>query len=259
MATGQQWAAELALATKAAGLAAELLRDNYSDEPRVTSNAGRDIKTVADLASEDLIKGHLQESGIAILAEETSATSNPLASDAYWIVDPLDGTFNFVRGLPLCAVSIGLWAHNSPVLGVVLDVAQRICFQGIVGKGAWRNGASTTVSNTSCVDQAALATGFPTYGSFSQAAINRFAYRARLFKKTRLLGSAALSLAYVASGAIDAYHEDGIMLWDVAAGAALVEAAGGKCSILRRPNTYACTAIATNGALPPSAMFPDKN
>ena len=116
---------------------------------------------------------------------------------------------------------------DTPVLGVVNDFNHGECFTGIAGLGAWLNGRSIAPTTTTLPNKAVLATGFPVNRDFESESISEFIGRIVRFKKIRLLGSAALSLAYTACGRIDAYTEEDIMLWDVAAGIAIMAAAGG--------------------------------
>ena len=114
------------------------------------------------------------------------------------------------------------------VLGVVYDFNRNEMFSGLIGQGAWLNGKPIKVSNTKKKSRAILCTGFPVSSDFSSKTLLRFVENIMEYKKIRLLGSAALSLAYVACGRADVYVENGIKLWDVAGGIALVEAAGGQ-------------------------------
>jgi len=220
-----QWQQEFELAKTAAKIAGECLRKiNRSD---ILSDSGRDIKHQADIDSEQLIIETLQTLNHPVLAEE-SGEHGIFSEDApYWVIDPLDGTLNYSYTIPLCCVSIALWKQDTPILGVIYDFIHDELFTGIVGQGAWCNEKPIIVNKTTEFNQAILATGFPVNRDFSDQAIQNFVKQIQAFKKVRLLGSAALSLAYVAYGRIDAYKEENIMFWDVAAGIALVKAAGG--------------------------------
>ena len=198
-----------------------------SDRRVVLSDRGRDIKMQADRDAEKSILTHLSASGFPVLAEESGAHGDVLGSKPVWVVDPLDGTMNFSREIPFYGVSIALLVAGEPVLGVIHDVTRGETFSGIVGEGCWLNGAPVRVSALTNPAEAILATGLPTFRSHEAASLTNFVHDLRRFKKVRMLGSAALMLAYVAAGRIDAYGEDDIMLWDVAAGLALVRAAGG--------------------------------
>jgi myo-inositol-1(or 4)-monophosphatase len=221
------WQPELDLAARASNAAAAFLREAFHRDKRVRAEEGRDIKLQADLDAESRILDVLRETGFAVLAEE-SGESGPLDGDApVWVVDPLDGTMNFKHGIPLCCVSIALSVAGRPVLGVIEDFTRGECFRGIVGRAAWLNNEPMRVSDATDPARAILVTGFPTKFDVHGDALGLFMQNARRFKKVRMLGSAALMMAYVAAGRVDAYAEDDIMYWDIAAGAALVEAAGG--------------------------------
>src|SRR5690606_3275902 len=129
------------------------------------------------------------------------------------------------RGYPHCAVSIALLDQGAPVLGVVDCFALNERFTGLAGAGAWLNGAPMRVSNIDAPASGILQTGVPSRASPESMAL--FEARLSTWRKVRMIGSAALALAYVAAGRAEAYRESGSMIWDVAAGCALVRAAGG--------------------------------
>jgi myo-inositol-1(or 4)-monophosphatase len=218
---------ELDLAVEAARAAGTLLRDAFHHEKPVLSNEGRDIKLQADRDAENLILKKLAEIPHDILAEESGEHGEPNDENLFWVVDPLDGTMNFSRGIPLCCVAIALTRGDKPVLGVIYDFMAEECFTGIVGEGAWLNGTPMKVSRITEASHGILCSGFPINFVYDEANLHAYVARLRRFRKVRLLGTAALSLAYVACGRADAYVEDDIMLWDIAAGVALVQAAGG--------------------------------
>lgn len=225
--------------------------------PRVRAEAHHDVKTDADFLLHDLVVERLRSaSGLPVLSEEDAAGDDGEDAGLRWIVDPLDGTLNFSRGIPFCAVSIALWDDGTPLLGVVHDAAREECFAGLVGEGAWRDGRAVAVSAVAAPARAVLCTGFPAQTDHGEEAVRAFAGDVAAFRKVRCLGSAALSLAYVACGRADAYWEQDIALWDVAAGLALVRAAGGAAAFTPTPagrRTY--RVAATNGALDVHALF----
>ena len=222
-----KWKSELDLAVRAAAAASAFLKDAFAREKAVLAEIGRDIKLQADRDAEARILDILRPSGLPVLAEE-SGESGAIPDDSpVWIVDPLDGTMNFKHGIPLCCVSLALSVGGRPVLGVIDDFNRGERFSGVPGAGAWLNGAPMRVSTATDPARAILATGFPTKFDIGGPAFGQFMASARRFKKVRMLGSAALMMTYVAAGRVDAYAEDDIMYWDIAAGAALVEAAGG--------------------------------
>ncbi len=217
-------------AVTAAQAAAAVLADVWQTDAGVNSEEGKDIKTQADLAAEQCLLDALRPTGLAILSEEQGADEGFSLDTGGWIIDPLDGTMNFTRDLPIHAVSVGLWREHQPVLGVIVDIARGETYQGIVGHGAALNGRQIHASDVQSPQQAVLATGFPRARSYVKSSLEASLERIQAFKKVRMLGSATMSLAWAASGVVDLYHEEDIFLWDVAAGVALVQAAGGGAS-----------------------------
>lgn len=202
----------------------------------------KDIKIDADREAHTMILEKLRETGIAILSEEDLV--HDFSGEIKWIVDPLDGSVNFLRGIPQSAVSIALVRHGEPILGVVYDFTREEMFSGIVGEGAWLNGSTISVSTSGEKSEAIIMTGFPSYTDYSTKALGEYISLVQSFKKIRVIGSAALSLAYVASGRADAYYEKDIKIWDVAAGLALVKSAGGNYSSIELDTDGGCTVFA---------------
>lgn len=227
-----------------------MLREEFIRGSVVKSAVGKDIKLAADVLAEDCILGRLRAaSPHAILSEEAGADAHLGESGLRWVVDPLDGTLNFSRHLPICAISIGLCDGDQPILGVIYDFLGDVLFSGGVGEGATRNGIPMRVSEVTDPAAAVICTGFPSGRSYDEAPLRAFVKKAQAYKKVRLLGSAAMSLAYVAAGSADVYHEDGINFWDVAAGLALVSAAGGTFQTRPTGKPWQMEVIATNGRL----------
>jgi myo-inositol-1(or 4)-monophosphatase len=221
------------LAVSAARSASIPLLDGRIASREVRDSSDRDLKLSADLQAETVILDHLSKrSKYPVVSEEAYKGEN-LSEFAgpYWIVDPLDGTYNFGRKIGFCCVSIALWSAGEPLLGVVYDFNRDIMYEGVVGCGAYSNGVRIEVAQPVKSEQAVLLTGLPVAGDFSTRGIEAFSARIIRFKKVRLLGSAALSLALVSSGSSDVYYERGIRIWDVAAGLALVISAGGCFSV----------------------------
>jgi myo-inositol-1(or 4)-monophosphatase len=160
-------------------------------------------------------------------------------ADFQWIIDPLDGTTNYLYGLAHYAVSVGLRHNDELVLGVVHHVPANEQFYAWLGGGAWCNGQRIHTSKRSDMRQALIATGFP-YHNFEHA--EAWFEALRLFMKAscgvRRFGSAALDLAYVAAGRYDAFFEYGLSAWDVAGGAVLVREAGGRVSDFNGGNDF---------------------
>jgi myo-inositol-1(or 4)-monophosphatase len=222
------WTKERAAAEEAARAAGELLARMMPTATAVISDEGRDIKTQADHDAEATILALLEKTGYPVLAEESGAMNLPKDDSPFWVIDPLDGTLNFSRGLPLCTVSVALMGGREALVGVIYDFNRDECFSAAKGQGATLNGVPMHVSRQTDPKQAICMTGTPTHSDFSEAGLRPLLDRIQRFKKVRLLGSAALMLACVAAGRADAYAEDDIMLWDVAAGLCLIEEAGGQ-------------------------------
>lgn len=215
----------------------------------VRSEQGRDIKIDADFATDARIHEDLAaRSPLPILSEERPSTAGT-ETGYRWIVDPVDGSMNFARRIPLCCVSIALWKGMTPVAGVIHDLNRAEVFSGLVGSGAWLNGEPVRVSDISDPQRAILCSGVLTSTALTAAQIQAFVARAERYKKLRALGTAALMLAYVGCGRCDAYYEEHVAIWDVAAGLAIVQAAGGRFSMVPAAGAHRYVVEATNAAL----------
>lgn len=241
----------LALAELAAREAGQFLAAGPRRHAVLVHETAHDVKLQADRDAEDRIVDVLTAgSSIPIIAEERAGDTAPQSAGGLsWIVDPLDGTFNYLRGIPFCCVSVALWKDDQPVVGVVYDFDRDEMFSSIVGEGAWVNGVPLRVRNVP-PDRAVLCTGFPAATDFAPEALARLVTQIATFRKVRLIGSAALSLAYVAAGRADAYFERDIRVWDVAAGLALVRAAGGEFLSSVSPIDHGLNVYAHNGSCP---------
>lgn len=243
-------------AVDAAWQAARLIRTHAGriDEDAVREKGWHDPVTQADEEAQRIITGALSRAFPAfdVLAEEGATDAAAVAEGYRWIVDPIDGTTNFTRGVPPYAVSIALQRGADVVVGVVLDVAREELFTAVRGGGAFCNGTRIRVSPTRILDQALLTTGFP-YRSFDHVDAYLQVLR-RAMHATRGLrrpGAASVDLAYVACGRFDGFFETGLNAWDVAAGALLVEEAGGRVTDYHgAPNPlFARQILASNGLL----------
>ena len=224
-----EWRALIDTAEAVAREAGGILKDGAAHLRDVEFLDPRDVKLRADRESEELIRRRLGEAtNYPVYGEEMGGDATLTGRyEPYWVVDPLDGTYNYLRGSPQCAVSIGLMRGETPLLGVIYDFHADTCFNGVVAEGFFINGQPVTPEWSDSLGQAALATGFPSGMDRSGARMEAFITRIAPFKKVRMIGSAALALAYVAGGVYDVYYEESIRLWDVAAGLALIQAAGG--------------------------------
>lgn len=191
-----------------------------------------DLVTEADFASQRAIKAIIQESfpDHAFLGEEDTPNAgdfSSLESEFCWVVDPLDGTTNYVHRLPGFSVSIALMHRGSPVAGVVFDPVLDDCYQAERGVGATLNGQPISTSGCVTLGQSLLAASLSASVSRGSPEVSRFVEVLYQCRGLRRLGSAALNLSYVASGCLDGYWATSVNVWDVAAGFLLVEEAGG--------------------------------
>ncbi len=251
--TKTDWRAWLRVAESAALSAGHHLAVRHADWHGVDAKTGRDIKLKADVLSETLIIDLIAAaSEFPILSEETGWRNEDAASaERLWVIDPLDGSANYAQAIPFCAVSIALLEQGRPVVGVVYDFNHNELFSGIVGEGAWLNHAPMHVSAVDAPGHGVLMTGLPVRRDFSSAALSRLAADLGTWRKVRMIGSAALATAYVAAGRADFYREENIMMWDVAAGCALVDAAGGHVEVSPGPLDAPKTVTVHNGRLSP--------
>lgn len=221
----------LAIAERAAAEAAAALKAHRSEWGVISAEDGREVKIDADKRAEALILEAIGgASSYPIISEEAGWVRAQERGDRFiWAIDPLDGSINYLRGYPHCAVSIALLDHGQPVLGVVDCFALGERFTGAVGLGAWLNGAAIRVSSIADPASGILQTGVPSRASPESMAL--FEQRLKTWRKVRMIGSAASALAYVAAGRAEAYRESGSMIWDTAGGCAIVKAAGGEYRI----------------------------
>ena len=240
---------ELEVAKKATEIAAALLIDNKENINMILSNEGRDVKLKADNESEKVIKEYLSSnSNFPILAEESGA--NQELGDSFWVVDPLDGTSNYSRDFPICCISIALIYEKEISLGVINDFNRGLIYEGSTDSKAKLNGQEIFVSSINEKSKATLATGLPAKGNFGKESMSELSNELVSWKKVRMIGSAAMSCAYVASGQFDQYQEKGIFLWDIAAGLSIIRAAGGDYSFQPYPeDQFKVDVIANNNCL----------
>lgn len=199
---------------------------------RVNSDAANDVKLQEDVESEIFIRGVLKDTGIEVVGEEKGGDATLISrTEPYWVVDPIDGTFNFLRGIPSVCVSIGLMCGMRPIVGAVYDFTRNELFSGGREFGLFLNGVKVEPKWAKTMEQAVVMTGFPSITDYSDENMRLFVKRMQAFKKVRMCGSAAIACSWVASGRADCYDERGINLWDIAAGLSLIEGAGGvwKC------------------------------
>ena len=229
---------ELTIAKKAALEAGNFLKKNKDNLNKTISATDKDIKLQADIEAEKIIKDIINNhSSFGILAEE-SGMSCKESHKNLWVVDPLDGTANYSRNIPLCCVSIAMLSGIKPVLGIIYDFNNDELYEGAINTGAYLNGKEILVSKTKKSQEGILITGLPNNTDYSDKAMTEMIKNFQNWRKVRMIGSAALASAYIASGKADLYMENKSYLWDIAAGAAIVNAAGGKALILNHNEKF---------------------
>ena len=237
-------------AEKAARAAGNLLRENFGRPQRVNAVAAHDIKLQIDIQTQELItKLLLKEFPKHALYGEEGIVGDQ-SSEHQWIVDPLDGTVNYFYGIPHFCVSIALRLRNEVMVGVIYDPIRREMWKGQKGETSKLNGDPVRVSDRADLAEAVVSVGLAKTGETINANFPLLQQMVHRVRKCRVLGSAALDMAYVACGRLDAYIEQGISLWDIAAGWLLVENAGGTVDLrLREDMKDKYSIIASNGVI----------
>ena len=243
-------------AIEAARISGQIMRENAATDLVVNEEHKFDIKIALDVHCQDAISAHLLAAfpDHAIFGEEGLAGDQK--SPYQWIVDPIDGTMNFFHGIPHYCVSIALRHAGELILGVIYDPSQDELWVAENGT-ATLNGQAITVSGREQPGQAMVTIGFSKTEDSLEAGFKRFKHLAGRVRKNRMMGSAALAMAYIASGRLDAYIEHEISLWDIAAGHLLIENAGGKVALTPLPpekGEEKFSIIASNSALHPFCL-----
>jgi len=242
---------DLALATQAALEAGKLLREHFGSDATVDEATHHDIKLALDKESQTLITQILLEArpGDALYGEEGLAGN--LDSERQWIVDPIDGTVNYYYAIPHFCVSIALRVAGEIVVGVIHDPMVGETWTVEKGGPAMLNGKPIQASKREKLEESILFVGCGKDEEALRTGIERFRKASLKARKMRMMGSAALGMAYIASGRLDAYVESRISLWDIAAGKLLVETAGGKVDLTPAvDHSDAWAIVATNGRIP---------
>ena len=208
-----------------------------------------DYVTYVDKSSEERLTKELTK----VLPDSGFITEEDTIEDKTeeytWIIDPLDGTTNYVHSVPLYSISVALQRNGQTIMGIVYEIVRDECFYAWEGSPVYLNGKPVQVTETKTLNKSLFATGFPYYDySRIKPYINFFTYLLENTIGVRRLGSAAVDLAYVACGRYDGFYEYSLHAWDVAAGAFLVQQAGGKvCDFSGGKNfIYGAEIIATN-------------
>jgi myo-inositol-1(or 4)-monophosphatase len=221
---------ELEAAIEAAEAAGEVLRDGFGRQLNVEYKGETELVTEADEKAEQKIREILEETfpAYGILAEESGELEGE--ADARWIVDPLDGTTNYIHGVPFFSVSIALERDGEVVLGVVHEPMANGTYSAERGEGATLNGEPIEVSDTDEPARALVGTSYPDDPDELPMSLDLFRRFTNLVRGMRRLGSGALDLCYVAAGRLDGCYEQGFSAWDIAAGALILEEAGGEAT-----------------------------
>jgi len=237
-------------AKEAARTAGDLLRQNFHGPLRVNSLEAHDIKLAIDVESQTLITGFLLKKfpQHALYGEEGIVGDQ--TAQYQWVVDPIDGTVNYFYGIPHFCISIALRERQQVIVGVIYDPMRDEMWEGEKGGKPRLNGKEFRVSERKILAEAVISIGLSKTSATIDAALPLLQDMVRRVRKCRLMGSAALDMAYVACGRLDAYLERSISLWDVAAGCLLVEAAGGKIEMhshAEQKDKYSI--VASNGVI----------
>jgi myo-inositol-1(or 4)-monophosphatase len=238
------------VAIEAARAAGDLLRAHFRKPRVVNATTAHDIKLEVDVLAQNLITEILLRRfpGHALYGEEGIVGDQ--SSEHQWVVDPLDGTVNFYYGIPHFCISIALRFRGEVIVGVIYDPVRDELWSGERGGTPLLNGEPFRVSERDTLAEAVVSIGFAKTSATIDAGLPLLQEMVHRVRKCRMLGSAALDMAYVACGRLDAYIEQGISLWDIAAGVLLVESAGGRVELRPRadmPDKFSI--IASSGRL----------
>ena len=228
---------KLVIAKKAILEAGNLLLKNKASLNEVILSSNKDVKLKADIDAEKIIKTIIEnDSDYPILGEESGLSAETIPN-IFWVVDPLDGTANYARNIPICCVSIALISDLKPILGVIYDFINNDLYEGSINTKALVNGKEISVSKVSNSQEGILLTGLPNNTDYSDNALLKMIKDFQNWRKVRMIGSAAMASAYIASGKADLYKEKNIFM-DVAAGAAIVNAAGGEAMMTNQNENF---------------------
>jgi myo-inositol-1(or 4)-monophosphatase len=235
-------------AAKQASLAAgKKLKASFFETQDLLANSGRDIKLAIDKEIEEDIKAELQGFGFGFLGEETGLKLDD-TSEYFWVVDPLDGTSNYYRNIPICANSIALMDSQFNVhVAVVNSFLENKLYFASAGNGSFCNDMPLKVSETSTKSLSTLMTGIPAKTTYLDSEFQEMIELFQAWKKVRMIGSAAIAGAWVAEGIADCYKETGIFIWDIAATMLLVQEAGGAVTVSDLNDEMRVDAEFTNG------------
>lgn len=237
-------------AEKVARRAGETLREAKNTVLRVDAAEQHDIKLEMDRRIQEQIRADILDlfPDHGFLGEEGGEEAKPGQHE--WVVDPIDGTVNLFYGIPHYAVSVACRLDGRTLAGAIYDPNRDEMFSSHAGGGSTCNGRPIHVAKRIDLNEAILALGFSKGKATIRKCLELYRHYGERVRKLRAMGSAALDLAYVASGRLDAYVEQGVSVWDVAAGALLVEEAGGQVRISPGEPAGKIHLVASNGRLP---------
>lgn len=246
-----------AVALEAANRARAIINSAADQPKQIDYKGATNLVTATDRESEAVITGIIRRQfpDHQILAEESGRTQHK--SDYVWLIDPLDGTTNFVHGYPSYAVSIGIAYQETLVCAVIVELPANHVYRAIRGQGAFCDNQPISVSNVSELGKSLLVTGFGyVHNAAWQANMELFKHFTDITQGVRRLGAAAVDFAHLASGKVDGFWEFDLHPWDVAAGILLVEEAGGKITRMDGGNysVYDNNILVTNGKLHESVL-----
>lgn len=243
----------LAFAKRTVGDAAARLASEAGDHLATVTHTeldGREPKLVADAFLDDVLVTEFSSTGLPIVSEESGSVASEELREVCWVIDPLDGSVNYSRKSGPSAISVALCRKGAPIFGVLYSTTTSQLSWGGRNIGAWCEGRPIHVSRTAAPEQATICGGVPArFRTGDRPAVHAYFETLTRFSKVRMVGSAASSLLMVACGAADAYYEEQIMWWDVAAGLALVEGAGGEFHASGEDFHSPYRVVATNGAI----------
>ena len=239
----------LVTARDAALRAGASLREGFGSEVVVNESHHHDLKIQLDVDTQALLTRSILSvfPEHQILGEEGGEGSG--GSGYEWILDPIDGTVNLAYGIPHFCVSVACRLDDEILVGVIYDPMRNELFEAARGSGARLNGKTIHASQRTKIEEAIMALGFSKSADSIEKCLEMYQHYARRARKLRAMGSAALDMAYIASGRLDAYIEQGIKIWDIAAGQIILEEAGGKIDLTPRDEPHHYHICAWNGLL----------
>ena len=238
------------LAEQVARNAGQAIRKAKDESLQVDSAEQHDIKLELDRRIQEQIRREIIAAypDHGFLGEEGGAAANPGQHE--WVVDPIDGTVNLFYGIPHYAVSVACRLDGWSLVGAIYDPNRDEMFSTHAGGGSTCNGKKIQVAKRLKLEEAVIALGFSKGKATIDKCLELYQFYGGRVRKMRAMGSAALDLAYVAAGRLDAYIEQGVSIWDVAAGSLLVEEAGGQVRITAGDPKGKLHLVASNGRIP---------